>query len=112
MTKSYPHRGKYARYDARFRQQLLDSLGRCCVCCGEDAPVFLTLDHVGGGGEAHRRRVSPKSNNSRHVYREAIQDPQKHKKYRILCWNCNLATAYGRVCPHEAWMSTVWGVKA
>ena len=107
--RTYPHRGKYRRYEMSIRRKLLSVLGTCCACCGEDEPAFLTLDHVGGGGEAHRRRVSPKSHNVRHVYMEALSDPLKHEKYRILCWNCNCSTSGGRKCPHEQQMLRVWG---
>jgi hypothetical protein len=65
-----------------------------CACCGESVPGFLTIDHIGGGGNAHRREIGQSGLYSWlkvHGYPEG---------YRVLCFNCNWANgAYG-ACPH------------
>ncbi len=84
-------------YRKRIRMQVLEHYGIKCACCGETEVVFLTLDHLQGGGGLHRKTT----NGSLGVYREIIQQnfpPQ----YRILCMNCNWAMRLGHKCPHQA----------
>jgi hypothetical protein len=67
-----------------------------CACCGEVEYAFLALDHINGGGNAHRRQVGAGSTGVMYALRKAGWPPG----YRVLCHNCNLAIAwYGR-CPH------------
>src|SRR5689334_18219732 len=35
------------------RVETLEHYGQECVCCGEDYPHFLVLDHIKGGGTRH-----------------------------------------------------------
>ena len=82
--------------------QALEYYGNLCVCCGESEPVFLTFDHIGGGGGEHRREE--------HLARKSIGTWLiRHRfpdGYRILCFNCHKAIDagpkhLGGVCPHE-----------
>jgi len=74
-----------------------------CMCCGEDTLEFLTIDHKGGGGNAHRVEIGGRSNFSGYnFYRWILNSPRtKLRRLRILCANCNQATSHGRKCPHE-----------
>lgn len=66
-----------------------------CDCCPERHEEFLQIDHVGGGGNHHRRQI--KTNN---IYRWLC----KHnfpEGFRVLCANCNLAIGARGYCPHE-----------
>jgi hypothetical protein len=76
------------------RQLFLDMYGNKCACCSEKEPAFLTLDHIGG------RRGEEKKDTYQMYYRKATHhyDPTR---YRILCMNCNHATRWGRICPHQ-----------
>src|SRR3972149_2266120 len=38
--------------------QVLDAYGWRCECCGEQEPMFLTIDHIEGGGNIHRFLLS------------------------------------------------------
>lgn len=69
--------------------------GARCQCCGETEPAFLTVDHVGGWGAAHRKEVS-------NVYQwlKNAGYPQDGT-IRILCWNCNCAEGVRGGCPHR-----------
>lgn len=87
----------HRRKHTELRQKLLEVLGGKCVCCGESAPRFLTLDHIAGGGRYHRS-TRPKTYQ---VYKDVLTDPSARDKYRLLCWNCNCATRGGVVCPHN-----------
>jgi len=88
-------RQKNNRY--RLRKTVIEMYGPNCVCCGEDEPMFLDLDHVNNDGILDRKRIG---NSSTAIYREATKcyDPTK---YQILCANCNVGRARNHnVCPH------------
>lgn len=81
----------------RYRQEALALYGNACVCCGISYFEFLTFDHIGGGGCEERRTKFPNA----HSFYKFLKDNYLPEKYRILCQNCNSATAYYGVCPHQ-----------
>lgn len=87
------------------RRAAIQHYGGQCACCGESEPKFLALDHVNGGGSKHRRENDDGSprNSTRGGY--GMVAWAKRNGYpatlRVLCHNCNWATAHGRVCPHQ-----------
>jgi hypothetical protein len=84
--------GKTAR---KLREKFLQMYGNKCECCGETEPIFLAIDHVKG-----QRGISKKESGA-NAYRKAVKDFLPDT-YRILCHNCNMATRWGKVCPHES----------
>ena len=70
--------------------------GSRCACCGETEITFLNLDHPKGDGAQHRRRIGRGLRIYYWLKRHGFPPG-----YRVLCWNCNEATRYGRRCPHE-----------
>ena len=92
-----------AAYHKRMREDtwnmLFDHYGRVCACCGEDNPIFLTLDHMNGDGAEHRRSIGGRSgyNLHRHVVVNGFPSG-----FQILCYNCNCGRAKNNgVCPHK-----------
>jgi len=70
--------------------------GRCaCANCPETNSAFLCLDHVNGDGKAHRVKVGS------HTYADLRRRGWPKEGFRLLCWNCNASTRFGRTCPHE-----------
>ena len=72
-----------------------------CACCGESIYDFLAIDHINGGGNAHRKAVT-KGHGSTEFYRWLIKN-NLPEGYQVLCHNCN----YGKwrnngVCPHKS----------
>lgn len=67
-----------------------------CVCCGEGTLLFLSLDHINGGGRQHRQETGGGGFYSwlkRHNYPAGFQ---------ILCHNCNLGRQLNSgTCPHQ-----------
>ena len=94
------------RYRLGLKRQLVLAYGGCCACCGESRMGFLTLDHSFHDGKAHRVRLG--NRDSRKMYAELRRlGWPKDKGYRILCFNCNMATRYpGDVCPHKMALDT------
>ena len=74
--------------------------GKVCVCCGENTPKFLTIDHVNNNGKADRGKQTATSWYLRLAKRIRLGDPPTD--LRILCYNCNCGRSRnGGVCPHE-----------
>ena len=81
------------------KDKILDHYGRFCACCGEDEPVFLSLDHIKGDGAAHRREISKRSGAS--MYSLLIKEGFP-AGFQVLCYNCNFAKRTGEACPHAS----------
>ncbi len=67
-----------------------------CVCCGESEMLFLSLDHIHGGG-----------NEDRKVRGSGVKLYTKLRKagypggFQVLCFNCNMAKGSFGTCPHK-----------
>jgi len=74
--------------------------GYKCACCGETNPGFLSLDHIDGGGNEHRRKINKKSGIGFQYWLKKNGFPPG---FQVLCYNCNLGRAFagGGVCPHK-----------
>jgi len=88
---------------ARARKRIKDSVfavygGYICACCHEAEPIFLTLDHVDGGGKKHKRAIGKQGKNFYYwLKREGYP-----KGYQVLCHNCNHGRFLnGGTCPHK-----------
>jgi hypothetical protein len=64
-----------------------------CACCGENEIKFLTLDHINGNGNKHRKLI----NNNLVGWLKKHNYP---KGFQVLCFNCNQAKGIYGVCPH------------
>lgn len=74
--------------------------GYICNCCGETERLFLELDHIYGGGCAHRRAVG---NSGSTVIRWLKQNNYPEGLMQVLCSNCNTGRARnGGICPHKS----------
>lgn len=69
-----------------------------CSCCGECHLSFLSLDHVNGGGNRHRKQLGGSAN----IYKRLRQlGYPKDPPLAVLCFNCNLGRQLnGGICPH------------
>ena len=83
---------------AAVRLEMIEAYGGVCECCGEAAPAFLTMDHIGGWGSEHRRTV--KSATSRLPFM-LKKEGWPRNGFRLLCWNCNCSRGIYGHCPHE-----------
>jgi hypothetical protein len=84
------------KYQRKNKKKVFDHYGRVCVCCGEDEPLFLTIDHINNDGYAHRKEVGGGSG----FYRWLVLNGFP-AGFQTLCWNCNCGRRLnGGVCPH------------
>ena len=70
--------------------------GANCACCGENHIEFLSIDHMNGGGNEHRRQIGLKA---AHPYKW-LKDHNYPSGFRVLCMNCNFALGAFGYCPH------------
>lgn len=86
-----------ARRRRRNRMVVIEHYGGKCACCGETQIQFLALDHIHGGGSAHRREIGLKGA----TFYAWIVRQDFPLGYRVLCHNCNLAIGFYGKCPHQ-----------
>jgi hypothetical protein len=80
----------------RDRIEAIQHYGGACACCDESEFRFLTLDHINGGGGAHRKELKGRRLAS------VLKQQNWPEDYQVLCWNCNCAKQFnGGICPHE-----------
>lgn len=80
----------------KIRDAFIAAYGGKCKCCGERESVFLTLEHVGGGGGRHRKKFGGNYG----VLRELKKRGWPQKGFALLCHNCNHGERVGG-CPHR-----------
>jgi hypothetical protein len=74
--------------------------GYVCSCCGETEPMFLSLDHVKGKGNQHRRIAGIGGGR---LYRWIIRHKFPKRMFQVLCQNCNSGRyRNGGICPHKS----------
>lgn len=95
-AQSEAGRSSRASRHASLVEAALAAYGARCACCGEIEPAFLTVDHVGGWGAAHRKEAGT-GNIYQWLKRAGYP---KDGTIRILCWNCNCAMGVRGGCPH------------
>jgi hypothetical protein len=90
------HNARVKEWWQEKRLEAIKELGGRCQCCGETNPAFLCLDHKNNDGYLDR-----KSNGKRRIWIEAVKDKDAKERYQILCYNCNMAKAIYKICPHQ-----------
>ncbi|WP_405676799.1 hypothetical protein OG292_19350 [Streptomyces sp. NBC_01511] len=66
------------------------------MCCGEQKPSFLALDHIDGGGHRQRKETG---GGGFWIWLHRNNYPAG---FRVLCHNCNFGRQLnGGICPHE-----------
>jgi len=73
-----------------------------CVCCGESEYLFLSLDHINGGGSKERRHLKSNGYTSSTDIFLLLKRKGWPNGFQVLCHNCNLAKGFYGECPHEA----------
>ena len=109
QTKRYyaKHPGICGAISRRSRQRrrhdaIMTYGGYECVCdhngkqCGTSDPEFLSIDHINGGGFAHRKAT--KTGNDFYLWLRMNDYPPG---FRVLCHNCNQARGFYGRCPRS-----------
>ncbi len=88
-----------ASYNQRIKKECFEHYGglpTICNCCQTSYLEFLSLDHISGGGNAHRQQLG----NNQAVYRW-LKKTKWPIGYQILCFNCNHSKGVGNFCIHQ-----------
>jgi hypothetical protein len=84
------------RLRLKYKTEVLNYYGAKCNCCGENEEIFLTLDHIQGDGNKHRKTLKKLVS----MWRWIIINNYP-STFQILCFNCNSGKAINDgVCPH------------
>jgi len=87
------------------RTAIYNAYGNKCKCCGEDNPLFLTVDHVNSDGHLERKQGKYTSGSQFYNYVVKQGFPEN---YQLLCYNCNMGRARNMgVCPHWEGSETI-----
>lgn len=66
-----------------------------CPYCDVDYIEFLSIDHINGCGNEHRRQDPSSVRIYRWLYKHGYPEG-----FRVLCMNCNFALGHFGYCPH------------
>lgn len=79
------------------RLEILEKLGNKCECCGIDNICLLSIDHIYGGGHKDAAKCRGKQ-----YLKKLLKMPEEElfAKYQLLCFNCNYAKGFWKVCTH------------
>lgn len=94
-------RDKSARIVAELRRQVFNAYGGFkCACCGEENPLFLSIDHVDNdGAEMRKNGVHGRGGTA---FYQWIRKNSFPGGFQVLCMNCNVGKhRNGGVCPHK-----------
>lgn len=83
-------------YRIRVKARVISKYGGSCVCCGELNVMFLSLDHIDGGGTKERSLTGKKGGG---LYKKLDKLPVD-SRYQVLCYNCNFGKGDRNQCPH------------
>mgnify|MGYP000921627588 CR=1 FL=1 len=90
------------RAHRRHRSAVLDHYGRRCRCCGETNEAFLVIDHIDGGGNAHRRQLGKGKIAGSRLFYGWLHRNGFPPGFQVLCHNCNFAKSHHPGgCPHQ-----------
>lgn len=81
----------------KYKSEVIAAYGGCCDCCKETEPVFLSLEHINGGGNAHRKRAG----SGFAIWLELRRQSFPQGEYTILCHNCQRGRLRPEGCPHK-----------
>ena len=101
--EQYKERRKYSGILTRMRTKciVMDKYGGKCNCCYEPRLEFLTIDHINGGGNKHRKELFGNRKQSGTRFYNWLIKNNFPEGYQVLCWNCNSAKHIYTKCPHK-----------
>lgn len=92
---------RHRKIRLNLRHEVFNHYGNKCNCCGESKHPFLSIDHIKGNGNKHRKEIGLGSGGV--LFYEWLKKQGFPKEFRILCHNCNQAQGTFGYCPHENW---------
>jgi hypothetical protein len=88
---------KQREYKFLLRSEVLVHYGNKCQCCGESMQEFLSIDHINGGGNKHKK-ITGGAGYPTYLWLKNNNYPDG---FQVLCHNCNQAKHIYKICPHQ-----------
>ena len=89
---------QYDRY-SRLKREFVDAYGGACTCCGEMEIHFLTIEHLDGLPDYHKRQDGKRKPGL--TLFSLIKEEGYPDDYTVLCMNCNYSKGHYGFCPHQ-----------
>ena len=89
-------KSRYLDWYNQIKEGIFEHYGTECECCGETQIEFLSIDHINGGGNKHRRDLGGGTS-----FFKWLRDENYPPGFRVLCMNCNWALGRLGYCPHN-----------
>lgn len=83
----------------KLRMEIINAYGGECVCCHENIPEFLQIDHINNDGYKMRKEKKQLVGGS--LYRWLKINNYPKDNFQLLCGNCNFAKGHFGGCPHN-----------
>ena len=83
----------------KLKNHIIGYYGGKCNCCGENEIRFLCIDHINNDG--HKQREKGKYTGGTAGFYYWIKKNDYPKDLQVLCYNCNMAKAFYKICPHK-----------
>ena len=97
---SLDHSEWQAENAQKTKQIVIQNYGGLCACCPEVNLRFLTIDHINGGGNEHRKSLG--INGGGHSFYRWLIRNEFPDGFQVMCWNCNIGRFQnGGICPHK-----------
>ncbi len=90
-----------SKRNQRDREAAIDHYGLTCQCCADERFLFLTIDHIDGGGVAHMRKLREGGYGGHNLY-AWLRKNNYPTGFRTLCYNCNCVRGRVGYCPHQS----------
>ncbi len=79
--------------------ETFNKYGGCfCSCCDETNVDVLSIDHINGGGNRHRKQNNISGGAQFYKW---LRDNNYPSGFRVLCHNCNFSLGIHKYCPHD-----------
>lgn len=72
-----------------------------CACCGESEQDFLTIDHINGRGNEHRRAIFGTINAGGYKMHSWLVKQGFPEGFQVLCFGCNASKGKHGECIHK-----------
>lgn len=102
FNKIDPIKKKFYDLKKRFliKQEIINTYGKKCQCCGEENWQFLTIDHIDNWGAEHRKNEIGRRGGTA-IYRWLKSNNFPKDRFRLLCMNCNACIGFHGFCGHS-----------
>ena len=109
-SKKELRRKNEKKRNARVRIEVYKHYGNECACCGENEPLFLSIDHINNDGADHRREltegwggnIEARRRYAGVIFYHWIKRNRFPSNLQLLCMNCNMGKQRNNgICPHE-----------